>query len=411
MTLQDRRVLVADEVGVGPRGRRATSSTVRRVQPLASERAILSHSSLWGAPDLVARAPGRVNLIGEHTDYNDGFALPMALRFDTVVALTDTRDDGNVVRISAEGFGAVAFDPESPDDTEDLPTWARHLVGVVRILGGRGVESGGWSATVATDIPIGAGLSSSAAVEVAAVTALLGRLGSEWSPLEVAQIGQQAENEYVGVPSGIMDQLISAGARTGHAGLMDCRSLTIDHTPVPAGLVIAVLDTGTRRTLSDGAYRDRRRSCEQAAEALGVAALRDASGADVQTLSDPDQRRRARHVVSENERTLRAAAALAAEDPAELGRLMVESHHSLRSDFEVSGAGLDAIVEVAVDSPGCLGARMTGGGFAGCAVAAVELDAIAPFTASVTDRYRYDGLTAQVWASDPAGGAGLIAVG
>ena len=348
--------------------------------------------------ELVARAPGRVNLIGEHTDYNDGFCLPMALPFDTTVALTSQGDpDAGPVEIHAERFGDAVIDPHG--DPRAAPTWARHVAGCISLLAAEGVPAGGWRGTIVTDIPTGASLSSSAAVEVAVITAVLARAGVTWPPIDVARLGQRVEHDVVGVPTGILDQFISAGAVAGTASLMDCRALTLTPVPLPPGAVVAVLDSGTRRYLADAAYADRRAACERAAAELGVVALRDATLEQVATLVDPADRRRAHHVVTENARTLAAAEAMRAGDAAELGRLMRASHASLRDDYEVSGPGLDAVVASAEQAPGCLGARMTGGGFAGCAVALVAADQADAFTAAVD--------AAAVWVCEPAAGVSV----
>jgi galactokinase len=372
----------------------------------ARERAIHRHRRHWGDPDLVVRAPGRVNLIGEHTDYNEGFALPMALPFDTVLAVSSEGDpiDGPVT-IDSSGFGRVTIDPAA--DPGLAPSWARHLAGCVVLLRERGLAAGGWRATVDTDIPTGASLSSSAALEVATIHAVLARAGVTWPPIDVARLGQRVENEVVGLPSGIMDQFISAGALAGHASLMDCRELTLTPAPLPDGVVVAIMDTGTRRVLAEAAYGNRRSACERAAARMGVAALRDATLDQLALIIDDVDRRRARHVVTENQRTLQAVQAMRDADLDGLGRLMDASHTSLCDDFEVSGPALDAITDVARDAPGCLGARMTGGGFAGCAVALVEADASRAFTAEVIDRYRFDGHIARVWLCEPSAGASV----
>ena len=375
--------------------------------PFAAGRALADHRGHWGEPDLVVRAPGRVNLIGEHTDYNDGFTLPMALPFDTVIALSSNGDATHgTVTVISEGFGSIEIDP-TVDPSADTG-WAIHIAGVIHLLNEQGVPAGGWRAALASDIPTGASLSSSAALEVAMITALLRRAGTEWPPIEVARLGQRVENEIVGLPSGIMDQFISAGAVGGSASLMDCRALTLTAAPLPPGVVVAIMDTGTRRVLAEAAYGDRRAACERAAQALGVEALRDASLGQVASLSDEADRRRAHHIVTENQRTLDAAVAMAAGDAGELGRLMTESHVSLRDDYEVSGPGLDAIVDVALASPGCLGARMTGGGFAGCAVALVHAEQADKFERAVLAGYDHDGLAARVWICGPSAGAGMI---
>lgn len=375
----------------------------------ATERAVTAHRARWGRPDLVVRAPGRVNLIGEHTDYNEGFTLPMALPFDTVLAMSNVGDPADgVVTIVSDGFGEVEIDPAA--DPTTIEAWARYISGVIRLLAEHEIPTGGWRATVATDIPTGASLSSSAAIEVATVTTLLARAGITWAPIDVARLGQRVENEVVGIPSGIMDQFISAGAVDGHASLMDCRALTLTPVRLPSDVVVAIIDSGTRRKLAEAAYGDRRASCQRAAAELGVDALRDATVEQVATISDPVDRRRAHHIVTENQRTLDAVTALDRGDTARFGALMRESHASLRDDFEVSGPGLDAIVEIADDAPGCLGARMTGGGFAGCAVALVDADRTDEFRDHVVGRYDFDGHTARVWICAPSPGADVIAV-
>jgi galactokinase len=373
----------------------------------AMGRAVALYRERWGEPDLVVRAPGRVNLIGDHTDHNEGFTLPMALPFATVMALGSVGDPsiGSVMVVS-EGFGEVTVDPGA--DPRAGETWARHIMGCVALLREAGVAAGGWRASVASDIPVGASLSSSSAVEVATITALLARSGTSWPPIEVARLGQRVENEVIGLPSGIMDQFISAGAVAGHASLMDCRAMTLSPTPLPDGVVVAIMDTGTRRVLADVGYSDRRAACARAADSLGVSALRDASLHDIAAIEDAVVRRRARHVVTENERTLDAAAAMERNDAIELGRLMTESHRSLRDDFEVSGPGLDAIVDIALTGPGCLGARMTGGGFAGCAVALVWMGDAAAFADFVRQRYSFGDHQAAVWICEPSDGASLV---
>ena len=361
------------------------------------------HGERWGAPQLTARAPGRVNLIGEHTDYNGGFCLPMALPFETAVALGSHGDPaGDPVTVVADGFGELVFDPHG--DPRETPPWARHVAGCIALLAAGDVPAGGLQLTITTDIPTGASLSSSAAVEVAVTVAVLARAGLTWAPIELARFGQRVEHEVVGVPTGILDQFISAGAVAGHAALMDCRACTLTPVPLPPGVVVAVLDSGTRRRLAEAAYADRRAACERAAAAIGVTQLRDATLGQLAAISDPIDRRRAHHVVTENARTEAAAAAMRAGDAAALGRLMRASHLSLRDDYAVSGPGLDAIVAAADTAPGCLGARMTGGGFAGCAVALVEAARAEQFAAATLAAYGQPG---HVWICGPAGGASV----
>lgn len=374
----------------------------------ATERAAIDHTHRWGGARFVSRAPGRVNLIGEHTDYNDGFALPMALPFDTAIAWSDHGDpEWGTITITSEGFGDLEIDPCV--DPRTVVPWAKHIAGIVALLRETGVPTGGWRAAITTDIPVGASLSSSAALEVALTIGLLARAGVSWSPIEIARLGQRVENEIVGLGSGIMDQFISAGAIAGHASLMDCRAATLEPIPLPGGVVVAVMDTQTRRVLAEAAYGDRRSSCERAVAELGVAALRDVTVAQLSRVADPVDRRRARHVVTDNARTLAAVDAMRRNDVIEFGRLMSESHVSLRDDFEVSAPALDNIVEIALEAPGCLGARMTGGGFAGCAVALVSSESADAFGRAVIDRYRFDGHTASVWICAPSAGASIVA--
>jgi galactokinase len=356
-------------------------------------------------PAVVARAPGRVNLIGEHTDYNDGFVLPMALPFDTVIAAVPNAA-GCGIDIESEGFGVVHVDPAAPLDGER--DWSIHLRGVHAVLADEGVPLSDWSGVVATDIPMGASLSSSAALEVAcaSVVLALAQQADLFDGRELALLGQRVENDVLGLPSGIMDQLISATARAGHASLIDCRSLQAVEYPLPTEAAVIVMDTLTRRELIESEYADRRADCAEAALRIGVPALRDARIEDLVRLNDDRLRRRAHHVVTENQRAVDAAAAMGADDAATLGELMNASHRSLRDDYEVSGPGLDAIVDVAWSAPGCLGARMTGGGFAGCAVALVDVSAVDEFMRVVEAGYHVrTGQRPALWPVEPSPGA------
>ena len=359
-------------------------------------------------PTGVARAPGRVNLIGEHTDYNDGFVLPMAIEHEVRVAFAPRPD--RTVRVRALDVGEDAsFDL---DDLAPGDGWPEYPKGVAWALREAGLVPAGIDAAFAGDVPRGAGLSSSAAVELAFARAFAAAAGHAWEPKRMAQLGQRAENGWVGVQSGIMDQLASACGRAGHALLIDCRSLETSAVPLPEGTTVVVLDTGTRRGLVGSAYNERRAQCEEAAQALGVDALRDV---DVGTFErragelDPLVRKRARHVITENARTVAAAAAMRAGDPSRMGRAMDASHASLRNDYEVSSAALDAIVSAAADAPGCYGARMTGAGFGGCAVALVASPDVPAFVAAVPPRYRLaTGNEARVYRTNGADGAGLV---
>lgn len=347
--------------------------------PTAHQRAVASFEKLYGRePTLVVRAPGRVNLIGEHTDYNDGFVFPMALPFEIVIAAEATKDAR--VAAASEGFPPAEF--ALADDVEK-DKWHSYIHGTASILVDEGHNIAGWAGCLASDIPAGASLSSSAALEVASGLAFVAAAGGTIEPDVLARIGQRVENEIMGLPSGIMDQLASATGVDGAACLIDCRDLTSTPVALPTGVDVVIMDTGTRRELVDSEYATRRAQCEAAADALGVKTLRDATLDQIEKLGDEVVRRRARHVHTENQRTLDAAAAMRANDVAELGRLMNGSHASLRDDFEVSGPALDHIVAVAQQTNGCLGARMTGGGFAGAAVALVESSATTDFVAQV----------------------------
>jgi galactokinase len=351
----------------------------------ARDRAIRLFAERFGrAHDRLVRAPGRVNLIGEHTDYNDGFVLPVAIDRELWIAL-GARSDRAVVAVSEDDDSPVRFGLDRFD--APLAGWGGYVQGAAWALQTAGEPLAGWDGAVASDVPVGAGLSSSAALELATLQAFGVLGGSQLDADRLAALARRAENDWVGVASGIMDQMICAAGRRGHALLLDCRTLEQTHVPLPEGVDVVVLDTTTRRELAGSAYNDRRRACEAAAATLGVPALRDATAADLAAL-DGTALRRARHVITENARTLGTAQALLAGDAVAAGRLMRESHRSLRDDFEVTGPALDAIVEAADAAPGCLGARMTGAGFAGCAVALVAGGAWPGFTGAVAGAYR-----------------------
>ncbi len=361
-----------------------------------------------GRPAFVARAPGRVNLIGEHTDYNDGFCLPMAIDRATWIALRP--GDGAVTVHALDMDDALTFALD--DLPRDGAQWGRYVTGVAWALQENGYALSGWEGVLSGDVPIGSGLSSSAALELAVARAFAAVSGFAWDATRMAQIAQQAENQWLGLQSGIMDQLISANGVAGHALLMDCRLLTLKPVPLPPGMAVVVMDTRTPRALVNSAYNERRAECERAAEALGVVALRDAGLADLARAADrldPVVLKRARHVISENERTLAAAAAMRAGDAAALGRLMNASHDSLRDDYEVTSHTLDTMVNSARRQSGCLGARMTGAGFGGCAIALVRAAAVAPFMAAVAGEYaRRTGSTPDLFVAQPSAGASLV---
>lgn len=366
-------------------------------------------------PDLIARAPGRVNLIGEHTDYNDGFVMPMAIDREVRVAVRRRAD--RLVRLVSVNYHAhsefsldeVVHDPDQ--------TWSNYERGVVQILLDSGASLGGFDMAIVGDVPEGAGLSSSAAVEVATLTALNSLFGLGLAPFEVAKLGQRAEREFVGVSCGIMDQAISAVGRAGHAMLLDCRSLETTLVPLGSDLAVVVTDTAVARGLVGSAYNDRRAECEGASAHFatvypGVRALRDVNEAQVRAhaheLTDVVAKR-ARHVVTENARVINAGEAFRRGDLPEVGRLMYASHESLRDDFEVTVPELDLLVDLSRSKTGVFGARMTGAGFGGCIVALVKPDAVASYVEQVATQYRTEtGLTPRVFVCTATDGAGVI---
>jgi galactokinase len=361
-------------------------------------------------PRFVARAPGRVNLIGEHTDYNDGFVLPMAIDRATWIALRP-RDDRRV------RLRSVLFDEEVEIDLDALarggPGWAEYVKAMAwALLEGR-EPLRGWDGVVAGDVPVGAGLSSSAALELCAARAFAAAADLEWDAKTMAVRAQRAENEWVGMKCGIMDQLVSAAAEEGSALLIDCRSLETTAVPLPADVAVVVLDTSTRRGLVDSAYNERRAQCEAAARALDLPALRDVALSRLvagAVRMDGTTLRRAHHVVTENERTLRAVQALRRGDVEALGALLDASHESLRDDFEVSSPALDAMVACARKDPACHGARMTGAGFGGCAVALVRAGQTEPFLGRVLADYEdATGLVPKGYVCRPSAGASVTA--
>ena len=331
----------------------------------------------------LAVAPGRVNLIGEHTDYSEGYVFPIAIDRFSRVAFAG--NDDRLLRgysLAEEEERSMALDALSPSGS-----WLDYAAGVVRMHRENGVEIPGMDFVVGGDLPIGAGLSSSAAFELAIARAVYDLASAPWDPSTAARLARQAENEFVGVPCGIMDQMASALSQAGCAMLLDCRSLRFDAVPIPASLLVVVMDTGTRRALVSSAYEERRKSCEEAAALLGVSVLRDASRDMIERLSGT-QRLRALHVVEENARTLGMASALRRGDEGRIGALMRESHESLRDLFEVSSPALDSMVEIASRHPAAVGARMTGGGFGGSAVALVRASAARDFVREVESSYR-----------------------
>lgn len=344
----------------------------------------------YDKPTHLAWAPGRVNLIGEHTDYNDGYVMPLAIN-RYLMAAAKVNEEGLL-----RGFSSIDQNQPSLNQIEhrmnDVPLeapndWSKHALGVAKMLSKDGAQLSGLDFAVESSLPIGAGLSSSAAIE--AVFALLwneiDRL--ERSPTELAKLCQQAERDYVGLNCGIMDQLAVLASREGFAMLIDTRDLSLRFAPIPKSWLIVVADTGTPRELTASAYNERVKACRKAAKALKKKSLRNASLDDLEKL-DAELLPLARHVITENDRVLAFAAALQAGDSAQAGALMAESHRSLRDDYKVSSPALDAMAEACWQAPGCIGARMTGAGFGGACVSLVEAAQLHDFIASAEKAYK-----------------------
>jgi galactokinase len=361
------------------------------------------------SPRWVVRAPGRVNLIGEHTDYNDGFVLPLAIDRAVWLALRP-RSDRRVAVYSVDYDQLGEFSLDGLHN--DKAGWIEYLKGTAWSLQDAGFALAGWEGVLQGDVPLGAGLSSSAALEMATARALAAAGNLDWHPAKMAKLGQRAENKWVGVNCGIMDQLISAAGCAGHALLIDCRSLNTEAVPFPSGVAVVVLDTSTRRGLVDSAYNERRSQCEAAAKFFGVAALRDVTMQQFEKSAaglDAVTQRRALHVIGENDRTVQAAEAMRRGNAVELGRLMQQSHRSLRDDYEVSNDALNAMVECASAHKACFGARMTGAGFGGCAIALIRAEAADDFVARTAAAYQQkSGHKPAVYVCQATNGAEVI---
>ncbi len=393
------------------------SSIERKVRRVGISQGVLCKQSVECAfrrhfdssPTWVVRAPGRVNLIGEHTDYNDGFVLPMAIDRAVWIALRPRVDRRLIVHsLDCDARTNLTLDELRRGDHD----WTEYVKGVAWVLQERGDVLRGWEGIVVGDVPVGAGLSSSAAFELALARAFAAVSDLPWDAATMALLGQRAENEWVGVRCGIMDQMISAAGRAGHALLIDCRTLHTEAVPFPSETTVVVLDTATRRGLVDSAYNQRRGQCEATARAFGVPALRDVSVerfAEESVRLDEETRRRAWHVITEIERTLQAAEAMREGNPSEVGRLMNASHDSLRDDFAVSSRELDVMVECGRAHPACFGIRMTGAGFGGCAVALIRRELAGSFTSQVAASYRSaTGIEPVVYVCSATEGASLV---
>jgi len=362
------------------------------------------------------RAPGRVNLIGEHTDYNDGFVLPSAIGFYTHIAVSP-RSDGKLVLRSTEfrqKFEFLAANLPS----QRLGEWCDYVLGVATQLAKADVALGGADLLVRGEVPVGAGLSSSASLAVASALALLSLSGKTLPLKQIAKLCQRAENEFVGARVGIMDQFVSCHGKAGHAVLLDCRSLDYDLVPIPEQVQLVICNTMVRHELSGGEYNMRRAQCEEGVRILSqsnpkIRALRDVTVRELQARRSEMPEvvfRRCLHVVKENERVLETKKFFEKGDLSSIGKLMLDSHESLRDLFEVSCRELDAMVEAAREFPGWIGGRMTGGGFGGCTVNLVQREQASAFASAVASRYQKEiGIRPDVYVCSAADGAGAEA--
>jgi galactokinase len=370
------------------------------------------HLARFLAELAIFSAPGRVNLIGEHTDYAEGFVMPAAINFATLAGISP-RSDGKIA-IYSENYGE-----ERIFDAAELPAkagkhWTDYPLGVLAILAGQGHRIPAFSLSLSGDIPLGSGLSSSASVEVATALAVLSLIGASYPGPVLARICQRAENEFVGANCGIMDQFISANGAENHALLLDCRDLSFRLAPIPASVALVIANTMVKHSVAGSEYTTRRAEVEAACAVIashrpGVRFLRDATVDDLARWGSemtPNSLKRARHVITENARTVAAADALEKGDLAELGRLMAEAHRSYSQDFEGSCVEADAMVALAQDLPGLIGARLTGGGFGGCTINLVEQGEAQNFVEALVGRYAAKlGIVPQIHICQASAGA------
>ncbi|MGQ9631936.1 MAG: galactokinase [bacterium] len=363
----------------------------------------------------ISRAPGRVNVIGEHTDYNDGFVMPVAIDRSVCVAARRRRD--HTVNLYAADYDErTSFRLDSIEFDEEH-FWANYIIGVADTMRKRGYSLGGADMIIKGDVPQGAGLSSSAAIEMATAKIFEELFNLKIDPVDMAYIGKSAENNFVGVQCGIMDQFISVLGRRNHALLIDCRTNEYDHIPLDPNFSVVMVNTTIKRELASSAYNERRRQCEEGVRILRrhlpqIKALRDVSAEEFERYQGdlPEAvLKRCRHVITENARVIEAVEALKCGDMERLGKLMDQSHISLRDDYEVSCRELDVLVESAREIPGTIGARMTGAGFGGCTVNIVRKDHTQNFVRTIKDRYMSAiGLRAEVYVSEAVDGAQII---
>ena len=370
------------------------------------------HRDRFGAEPAIFVGPGRVNLIGEHTDYAEGFVMPVAIDFATLAAISP-RTDGKIA-IYSENYGQERYFETAALPAKAGQHWTDYPLGVVAILAGEGHTIPGFSLSLWGDVPLGSGLSSSAALEVVTALAVLSLIGVSYPGPVLARLCQRAENEFVGASCGIMDQFISANGKKDHALLLDCRDLSFKLAPIPPHVALVIANTMVKHSVAGGDYPTRRAESEAACAVIashrpGVPFLRDATLEDLEKWGHemaPKSLLRARHVITENLRTVAASEALLKGDLAELGRLMAEAHTSYSKDFEGSCVEADAMVALAQDLPGLIGARLTGGGFGGCTVNVVEQSQAAAFAEALGGRYAAQfGIVPQIHICHASGGA------
>ena len=366
-------------------------------------------------PRWIVAAPGRVNVIGEHTDYNDGFVLPMAIERYAIMAADAASTPGKISIYDTQFKETAEIDVSAPV-TKGSPKWSNYIRGVLCGFQNRGVTIPALDVAFLSTVPLGGGLSSSAALEVCTATLMEAATGKAIDPIEKALLAQQAEHDFAGVPCGIMDQFISALGREGQLLLLDCRTRKTELVPMSdPSVALLVINTNVKHELSGGEYAERRAQCEEAARNLGVKSLRDVTPEQLEKgkskLSEVVYRR-ARHVIGEIERTVHAAEGIRASSWPSVGNLMYASHASLRDDYEVSCPELDDVVEIAEDigyKGGVYGCRMTGGGFGGCCVALVKADAVEAITKRIASDYMVKtGIEPAIFASRPAAGAMVL---
>ncbi|KEQ12492.1 galactokinase [Endozoicomonas montiporae] len=373
----------------------------------------LFEKTFGAQPELFYQAPGRVNLIGEHTDYNDGFVLPCAIDYQAIIAATPRDDQKIVVTAAAFDGQTTEFELALPIESSENASWSNYVRGVATALLERGLELKGANMAIIGNVPQGAGLSSSACLEVCAGLALTRMAGHDVSLKDLALIGQEAENQFVGVNCGIMDQMVSARGEEGHAMLLDCRSLDTRSVAIPEGAAVVIINSNKQRGLVDSEYNTRRQQCEAVARHFEVKALRDISVDMLEARKDELDEvayRRALHVVTEDVRTLEAAEVMPKGDLRRMGELMAASHASMRDDFEITVPEIDAIVDIVkavIGDEG--GVRMTGGGFGGCVVALAPESKIEAIKQAIDSHYKtMTGLVADIYVCKASQGASVL---